>query len=148
MRILSILFAVAFSSFLHAQTSPVRWSFAAEKINATEYDLVLTAQVDDGWYIYSQYLESEYGPIPTSFMFEPNVGYELVDKTQEKGHKKEGYDEIFEMNLIKFDGEIQFIQRIKLKDTVSEVNGSLEFMTCDNERCLPPAMIEFSIPIK
>ena len=142
------LMAIFFTTTIFAQLDPVSWSFEAKKISDTEYDLVLTAKVDDGWFIYSQYLESDFGPIPTSFTLEPHAAYELVGKTEEKGHKKEGYDEIFEMNLVKFDGEVQFIQRINIKGEVSQVKGSLEFMTCDDERCLPPKMVDFAIPLE
>lgn len=144
MRFIPILFLFFFSSSIGAQ-SPVQWSYEAIKVTETEYNLVFTAQVDKGWFIYSQYLESDEGPIPTSFDFEENPNLELVGEIQEDGHKKEGFDEIFGMNLIKFDGKVQFTQRIKLKDKVSEIVGSLEFMTCDDERCLPPTTVDFEI---
>lgn len=131
-----------------AQMNPVEWNFKSRKITDTEYDLLLTAQVNKGWFIYSQFLESDEGPVPTSFTFHEDDSYELIGETQEEGHKKEGFDDIFGMNLIKFSGEVTFIQRVKLKKKVASISGSLDFMTCDDERCLPPATVEFTIPLK
>jgi len=146
MRIYIIfLFAILSNAAWAQHLNPVHWSYEAKKISDTEYDLVLTAHVDKGWFIYSQYLESDEGPIPTSFVFNENEKYEVVGEAAEAGHKKEGFDPIFGMNLIKFDGKVQFIQHIQLKGKINEVTGSLEFMTCDDERCLPPTTVEFVV---
>lgn len=142
-----ILLLFLFVNAVAAQQNPVSWSFDAKKINDQEYDLVLTASVANGWYIYSQYLDSDEGPIPTTFKFEPDT-FELVDKTREEGRKKEGFDELFGMNIVKFSGKVQFIQRIKLTGSLKVVKGNLEYMTCDDESCLPPTDVPFEIPLK
>ena len=46
---------------LTAQLDPVKWSYDTKKISNTEYDLIFTANIQDGWTIYSQYLESDDG---------------------------------------------------------------------------------------
>lgn len=129
------------------QMNPVHWSFQAKKVSEMEYDIILTAQVDKGWFIYSQYLESDEGPVPTSFTFEENDGFELVGEAKENGHKKEGFDDIFGMNLIKFSDEVTFTQRVKLKNKIDMIHCSVDFMTCDDERCLPPTTVAFEIKL-
>lgn len=131
-----------------AQSSPVQWSYEAKKINTNEYDLIFTAQLDKGWFIYSQYLESDEGPIATSFDIKADEKMELIGEITEEGHKKEGFDDIFGMNLIKYSDHVTFTQRVRLKGKVSDIRGSLEYMCCDDERCLPPATVEFEIPLK
>ena len=142
-----LLFFSFFLSDAAAQLNPVSWSYKAEKINDTEYNLILTASVDPGWFIYSQYLESDDGPIRTSFQFNTNDNIELIEKTTEEGNRKEGYDNLFDMNVIKFSGTTQFTQRIKLAGEVKEISGNLEFMTCDDDKCLPPQVIDFTISL-
>ncbi|HMO37923.1 MAG TPA: protein-disulfide reductase DsbD family protein [Saprospiraceae bacterium] len=144
----TFLFLLMVTAGALAQSSPVKWSFAAKKINASEYELVLTAQMAKGWYVYSQYLESDAGPIPTSFTFAVNDDFELVGQTREEGDRKEGYDEIFGMNLIKFAGKADFVQPIRLQRKMHQVSGTLEFMTCDDEQCLPPRTIDFTIDLQ
>jgi thiol:disulfide interchange protein DsbD len=141
-KILSLTYSLLFFSALFAQNNPVKWSYEAVKTGAGEYDLVFTAHAQTGWYVYSQYLESDEGPIATSFSFEKNGAVEFVGKTKEEGHKHEGFDDLFGMNIVKFSGVTKFTQRIKAK-TGTTVAGFLTFMTCDNERCLPPVDVDF-----
>lgn len=124
--------------------SPVKWSTSFEKVSENEYNLIFTADIDAGWYVYSQYLESQDGPIPTTFTYEEGSHFQLIDKNVESGHKKEGFDEIFQMNVTKFQDKVTFTQKVLVNDPNTPIKGYLEFMTCDNERCLPPTEEEFS----
>ncbi|MCR9287661.1 MAG: protein-disulfide reductase DsbD N-terminal domain-containing protein [Bacteroidetes bacterium] len=140
-------FLLTISLAFGQQLDPVKWSQKVLKISDTDYDLVFTANIEDGWYVYSQYLESDDGPIRTSFNFNSNDNLEFIGKTTETGNKKEGFDEMFEMNLVKFGGEVTFVQRIRTKTKPAAVSGYLEFMTCDNERCLPPMEVNFTLDL-
>jgi len=145
-----LFFSLAFilaSNILTAQETPVKWSFAAEKVNEHEYDLVITANIDDGWSVYSQYLESDEGPIKTKFEFLPSGNLELIGQTAESGNKKESYDELFGMNLIKYSKKAEFTQRVKVKNSSEPISGFLTYMTCDETSCLPPKDVDFSISL-
>ncbi len=142
----SLVFILA-SSFLLAQETPVKWSFTAEKISEQEYELVITANIETGWSIYSQYLESDEGPVKTEFEFQSSENLELVGKTAESGNKKESYDELFGMNLIKFSKKAEFTQRVKISDPSKPVSGFVTYMSCDATSCLPPTDVEFSISL-
>ncbi len=142
-------FAVALfmASAAIAQQNPVKWSYEAKKVaddpkGASTYDLVFTANISDGWYVYSQYLESDEGPIRTTFTYEDNTAVKFEGKNVEDGQKTEGYDDLFGMNIIKFKGKPTFTQRVKIS-APTILKGSVEFMTCDHERCLPPSDVPF-----
>lgn len=147
---LSLFGLLCFSFAAQAQHggTPVKWSFDAQKIDGHHYELIITADVEQGWNIYSQYLESDEGPVATSFGFDLNEKIELVGKTTETGNKKEGYDKMFEMNIIKFSNKVKFIQKIKVGKGINEVTGFVEFMTCDDHKCLPPEEVPFKIALK
>lgn len=134
---------LVFSFAAISQNSVVDWTYEAKKISGNEFELVFTAEVQDGWYVYSQFLGDD-GPIPTSFEME---GVELVGKGTEKGYKKEGYDEIFGMNLIKFGKTVTFTQRVKVESGASSISGYLTYMTCNDEQCLPPTDVDFEISL-
>jgi thiol:disulfide interchange protein DsbD len=126
--------------------NPVKWSFDAKKINDAEYDLVATAKLDKGWFIYSQFI-GDNGPVPTLLTFKPTPQYQLVGKANELSeHKKSGFDKIFEMNITKFSDEVKFVQRVKVSGA-TQINGSVEWQTCDDEKCLPPSDQSFSYKI-
>ncbi|MCB0521880.1 MAG: sugar transporter [Lewinellaceae bacterium] len=134
--------ALLLSGAVFGQLNPVKWTYESRKAGDGEYDLVFTAHIQEGWYVYSQFLESDEGPVRTTFTFDENSQVELVGNCKEDGHKYEGFDELFYMNIIKFSGEPMFTQRVKIKAPTT-LTGHLEFMTCDNEKCLPPKEVEF-----
>ncbi|MCB0686801.1 MAG: thioredoxin family protein, partial [Saprospiraceae bacterium] len=113
-----------------------------------DVELVFTAKIDAGWGVYSQFLESDEGPIATSINYEtPDLA--LIGKAEESGHRKEGYDAIFEMNVIKFAEDYIITQKIKAKEG-SRIKGYLTYMTCDDTKCLPPTDVDFDfiVPTK
>lgn len=126
--------------------APVTWKYEREVIENDEYLLKFTAVLEEGWYIYAQDLPAG-GPIPTSFKFVSAKDVKFLDKTltEVSEHKKEGFDPIFEMDVTKYSKEVSFQQRVKLSSPDTEVRGSLRYMTCDNQRCLPPQVEEFTI---
>ncbi len=127
---------------------PVKWTTKFEKVSEEEYDLVYSAKIQDGWYVYSQYLDGDDGPIPTSFNYESTEHFELVGKNEEiSDYRKEGHDPMFDMNIVKFAKEVSFSQRIKTADISTPITGWLEFMTCDDTKCLPPKEIDFKFDL-
>ncbi|MBO6631861.1 MAG: thiol:disulfide interchange protein, partial [Psychroserpens sp.] len=126
---------------------PVKWKTSVEKISDTEYDLIATATIDDGWHLYSQKVPED-GPIPTSFQFKTTADFELVgNTTEEEGETVD--DPVFQMVIKFFSEKAEFRQRIKvLNQELSLVEGEVEFMVCDDERCLPPDFIDLTFKLK
>lgn len=145
---LFILF-FAFINTSYAQLEPVQWSFDVEKVSDTEYDVIFTAKIDKGWSVYSPHLESEEGPVPTTFEFYNN-DLEAIGIAREEGNRKESFDEIFGMNLIKFTGKARFTQRVRVTvdNDSNTITGHLTYMTCDDESCLPPEDVDFEIGLQ
>ncbi len=125
--------------------TPVKWSADYQDLGNNEYLLTFKASIDEGWVVYSQYLSSDEGPIPTSFTYEEGEHFELIGKNEESGNKKETFDKFFEMTLTKFYGEGIFTQRVKVTDPSKPIRGYVEYMTCNDERCLPPTEEPFEI---
>ncbi|CAH8282155.1 thiol:disulfide interchange protein DsbD [Mariniflexile fucanivorans] len=141
-----LIFIAAFAS--HAQVlKPVKWTTSVNKISDTEYELVATATIDKGWHLYSQTVPED-GPIATSFTFEGNTNYLKKGNTSEdKGHTVQ--DPVFDMEITYFDKKANFKQRIKLKGKVPfVVKGTVEFMVCDDSRCLPPTEVDLVFNVK
>jgi|APTNR8051073442_1049403.scaffolds.fasta_scaffold06979_3 thiol:disulfide interchange protein DsbD len=123
---------------------PVKWRFESKKISDTEYDLRLIAEIDKGWTIYAQDVEPN-GPVPTSFLFEKSDGYALVGSAKEEGKKKSGIDPFFKTQVSKFiESPAIFTQRVQVSDPSKPIIGNLEFMACNDVRCLAPETIDFS----
>lgn len=146
-KIILILALVFLAGGAFAQLeSPVTWQYAAKKINKNEAMLYLKATMSGNWYIYSQNIKPG-GPSKTAFTFAPSKDYALVGKTVEPKPITK-YEKVFNMEVGYFKDEVVFQQRIKLNKPVAFVKGSVEYMVCDEKRCLPPAEVAFSIPVK
>lgn len=126
---------------------PVKWNFSSKNIGSGETELMLTATIDDGWHLYSQFIEQG-GPVPTSFSFVPSEDYSLVGKVQERSKVIKAFEKAFEMNIAFFTSKAVFVQKIKLNKSVTTVKGKVEFMLCNDIQCLPPDEREFSIEVK
>ncbi|QXP79753.1 MULTISPECIES: protein-disulfide reductase DsbD family protein [Winogradskyella] len=144
MNIKKLLFfcLLAFSFNLFSQVfDPVKWETKTEKISDTEYNLIAIATIDSGWHLYSQNVP-ENGPIPTGFSFTRTKNFELVgDTSEDEGVTVD--DPVFEMRIKFFGDKAVFKQRIKvLNNELSLVEGEVEFMVCDDEKCLPPTYVD------
>lgn len=128
---------------------PVTWETSYKQVSDNEFDLVFTASIEKNWVIYSQYLpEADVRPIPTGFFFDKGDHFVTVGKVKEGGNKKTKYDKVFDMDLTKFYETGIFTQRIKISDLSQPITGYLEFMCCDDERCLPPTEVDFSFKLE
>ncbi len=126
---------------------PVKWTTSVKNSSATEVELIATATIDEGWHLYSQTVPED-GPLPTEFIFEGSQDYLKKGNTsEEKGHTV--FDPVFEMKITYFENKASFVQRIKRKNTDSfKVNGMVEFMVCDDSRCLPPTEVDLIFNIE
>ncbi|MDP4189083.1 MAG: cytochrome c biogenesis protein CcdA, partial [Bacteroidota bacterium] len=146
-KILTLLF-IALSIFSQAQIEhPVTWNFSSRQGKDGTINLYFTARIEAGWHIYAMNLPKD-GPVATSFTFKPAADYILMGKPREISKPLRAYEKVFDMNIAYFEGKAVFTQRVKLKKSSAVIKGSLEFMTCNNSKCLPPEQVEFSIPAK
>ena len=148
MRYIIVIIAFLFSTLLTAQIlEPVKWEFQTEKLSEDEYQLKFIALVDDNWAIYSQDIPDD-GPIPTSFEFDKSDLFTLIGEVKENDKNKvTKHDPVFNMTLSKFYNKAEFTQVVKLSNPNATITGTLNFMTCDDKRCLPPTDVPFEFNI-
>ena len=132
------IFILLTGIFSNAQIyDPVQWDTEVEKISETEYELISIAIIESGWHLYSQNVP-ENGPVPTSFNYKlKDKAVNLIgDTSEEEGQEID--DPVFEMRIKFFEDRARFVQKISLDKPVGSITGSVEYMVCDDERCLPP----------
>lgn len=124
---------------------PVQWRFSTEALGNNEFDLVFTADIEPKWHLYSQ--DIPMSPPATTFKFTKANAFELIGKVTES-ESVEQYDPNFEMTLKFFSGQAVFRQKVKIFGSEPvKIEGYLEFMSCDETRCLPPSEIDFSFTL-
>ncbi len=138
---LVITLLLTLSTAITAQVlTPVTWDIKTQQ-NGDEVTITYKASIEEHWHLYSQHIDM--APPATTFSFEKNEGYELVGEIAETVAIEE-FDPNFNMVLKYFAHEATFTAKIKLltKDKVV-VKGYVNYMSCDDTRCLPPADEEF-----
>ena len=118
--------------------NPIKWKTNVEKISETEYNLITSAIIDKGWHLYAQEVPKG-GPRPTIFTYKPNPNYELIGNTSEEIGITED-DKTFKMRVKYFAKKASFKQKIKLLSPSATIEADVEFMVCDEVRCLPPRL--------
>ncbi len=129
-----------------AQQSPVKWSFELKNKSGGKAEFIAKADISKGWNIYSVYMEDG-GPVPTSFTFDEVVRGSLEGQIVEKSEKIAAYDDLFEMNVVKFKNIAEFSQVVANLDGNIKLKGNVLFMCCDSQRCLPPSKIPFDLKL-
>lgn len=148
MKNIFILLFLTFSLGIFSQIEdPLKWATSVEKISDTEFVLVSTATIDDGWHLYAQDVPED-GPIATSFTFENTKNNYLLkgNTTEQEGVTID--DPVFEMKIKFFENSATFKQTIQTKTDLNYIRGVVEFMVCDDTRCLAPTEIELVFNLK
>lgn len=130
---------------------PVKWNFISSPIKgkAGLYEVKMIAAIDKGWHIYSQ-ATPDGGPSPTVIKFKTNPLLLLGGKIKEWGKLHKEASQEFGVDVWSYDTKVEFVQIVKLKKpgTKASISGTVEFMACDENQCLPPEELEFNIPLK
>lgn len=114
---------------------PVKWDSKVEKVSETEYDIILTGEIDDEWHVFSQFT-SEDGSLPSVLTFEnAKDNYELIGSAKES-ETKIAFNDVFEVEETYFLDKVQFTQRIKLlSENVKQITVKLDYQVC-KEVCI------------
>jgi thiol:disulfide interchange protein DsbD len=126
---------------------PSKWEVSVNKISDSEAEVIITTTLDKGWHIYSQKLPSEDGPFPTKVTFENLKNIELIGDVNEVGNMKSEYDPNFMLTLNFYADKVSFVQKVKILGKPSTLTALVDFMLCDDEKCLPPDTYETEIDI-
>lgn len=130
-------------SYLSVSQDQVDWNYM---YNPRSTQIEITATIANGWHLYSQHIDNEIGPIPTSFQFADNGSVKLIGSTVEPESIKE-YDPNFEGELNFFKDAVTFVQKVEV-DRPTELTGVVTYMVCNDVMCLPPVDELFKIEVK
>ena len=122
---------------------PVAWSTSVEQIAEGEYRIDFKASIEEGWHMYDLG-PYEGGPLATAFTFDPIEGYELVGAVTANKESVRQMDEVFEMEIGHYDGDVVFSQVVKAPQG-ADVKCMVEWQAC-SDQCVNGEK-EFSIKV-
>ena len=134
-------------SVLAQSSKQVKWAFTSKKIADKTFEVHMTATINGDYHLYAQNAGVE-GPLPTAFVFTKNPLLVLDGKVKEVGKLVKKFESAWSGNVNYYEKSVNFIQTVKVRGAAkTNLAGKVEFMVCDDNLCLPPAEIPFSIVI-
>lgn len=149
-RYLILFFLLSISLLTYSNPSgnesPVRWTCWAEHLSGNEFMLNFEAQLKEGWYIYSPNYAGGTA-MPTEVNIETPEFITQVGDLTEQGVLITYNDPDLKEEVKKFADHASFRLIVKTQKRITQVSGKVEYMTCDDMRCLPPAEHPFSFSL-
>lgn len=146
------LFLLTFGSlqplFAQLKKDPV-WKITSNKTEAKigdEVEISLTSVIEKDWYMYSNDMDPNLGPVVAEFTWTKDKSYQLVGKTKPIGSHKH-YEEVWPGTVSTMKGTAKFIQKIKLLSAQPKVKVKIYFQECSEVTgmCMPPYEQEYEL---
>lgn len=136
--------SVAQAQQIAKMEDPIQWTYSIVKTQGDEYKLVLYAQLEKGWHIFSQTPGGDGLLIPPSFQVNDNLLTVNKDGTLNRMFLEEG--KLINATLEGIDGAVHFYERevtfslpVKLSGKgLFTIKGTHEYQLCNDRMCLPP----------
>lgn len=126
--------------------SPVKWTTKIEKVSETEFNLIASGTIQEGWHVFSQFTPDG-GSLPMVLIFKDIKGnYELVGKAKESPYQKV-YSDVFEVDEYIFEDKVTVTQKVKITNLkTTKIKLNLEYQVC-KEACINDSKdLVFNIP--
>ena len=128
---------------------PVRLSYQVEKLDPKTYAIHITAEIAQGWHIYSQDQPKQAISRPTLIKFTNSPLFVWKGKPVETGNKEKYEDKTADIIQYQYAGTVEFVQTVmKSAPVKGTVSGSITYQACTEEQCEKPQTVSFSIPIE
>lgn len=129
--------------------TPLTWNMSCEMNNDKEGTMRFKANVEEGWHFYALQMPED-GPLPTQFEFERLDGVQLVGSVTPSRPATEEFDNVFNLKLGWWDGNVTFTQKFKVTDSKGKYNieGYVYYQACNEETCVMPTKETFDFHSK
>ncbi len=116
-------------------TNPLKWHTSVEKTGTDTYNLIIEADIEDGWHLYSQF-NDPMGSLPIEFEWKnAKNNYEVIGKAKEIG-THQAYNKVFKVTETFFSKHAKLIQPVKvLNPNLKKIEVTLYGQTC-KESCI------------
>jgi len=123
--------------------TPVKWTKSVKMTDDRNGVITFTATIDNGWHMYSNDSPAD-GPTPLSVNWKNTKGVKLVGGLTPSKAPTTINDEAFMMKVRQWEGKVTLTQKFTVTEDKYNIDGDLQFMSCNDQTCTPPATESFS----
>ena len=132
-----------FTIELNAQNH-VAWNATWDKNSNV---LVIKGTIDPTWHLYSPKTDPNLGPIALSVTFEKNKGIKKIGSLEFLTTPVAHQDDNFGGMVYIWENVVEIHQAFRIKKA-GALKLTLNYMTCDETKCIPPIDVPITIQIK
>lgn len=132
---------------VQAVQQPVSWTFTVKKLEEEKYRIEAKAVMQAGYHIWAQDPGGDGSLIPTSFTTEHLHNGEWLGDWQESRKPKTEKIEFIDGTIRWHEKEIIFSRDFKAKRG-DKIKGAVQFQSCNDEMCFPPAIENFIVSVQ
>lgn len=140
-----LLLLLIFGSEGYAQVADgsIRWQCILKRKSAEEAEIIMKARIPDGWQLYALGNNAD-SPIQMAFNFVPSASYKRIGAVAQPQPLTK-FDSLLGIAVYYFKEAVDFHQKIQLTGKKGAIKGTITFMQCSDQVCLPPQTIAFNI---
>ncbi len=112
----------------------IKWTVETEKLNKKEFNIILKADIKDGWYLFAQDNPNG-GALPLHFDFSDNNGIELIGDVVE-GEPIVKYNKSLKVNEHYFAKQAVFTQKVKVTSNYTNMTVKVKGNVI-KDQCIP-----------
>ncbi|MBS0032048.1 protein-disulfide reductase DsbD domain-containing protein [Chitinophaga sp. 22321] len=127
----------------------IHWQYSSQKMSGNVFKIHITAIIESGWHLYSQVQPPEAIATPPLVKFSENPAVAFHGKVKEIGQRELYENKEVGIKSYRYKSAVDFVQVVQIKDeAATKINGSISYMACTDEQCMPTRTQQFSIPLK
>jgi len=128
--------------------NPVSWQFSIKKMENGNYRFEAKATMTSGFHIWAQDAGGDGSLIPTSFTAEQlQNGKWTSDWKEMESPKSEKIDVFGDAAVRWFERSVTFYRDFNAKKG-DKIKGAVQFQTCNDQMCFPPAIQNFMVVVE
>lgn len=150
MKRILLFFTLTLTAMICAVAAPAKhahWSWSVDATSATEGNIVVTVDIDEGWHIYG-FTSPESTTVVTNITVKA-PGLDLAPEWTPSVQPEMYHDTTSDLDLPVWEGKVTFTRAYKVTDSAAghRITGEIDFMTCNDVTCLAPENKEFELTI-
>lgn len=124
-----------------------KWDVEARKKQGNEYEIVFKLKLKKGWHIWSLKPGGDGLQMPPEFQFDKNKNVTFNGNVTEHGHAITGIVDGVDGQVTYFHDAVEYRQKATIAKN-TKVRGMYTYQVCDDQMCLPPKTVPFTVAIK
>lgn len=146
--IATCLIAVTASAQAPARKAPVDWKISVKMKSATEGEVVMQASIAPEWHLYG-FTQPEDGPVPTTINLDASTGVKFTSDPVASPAPRSEKDPLMGTVVNFWEKSVTITRPFKVTDPAkARIRGTVRYMSCNGETCMPPATREIDLPVK